>query len=1261
VFGDVPFNLTATGGTSGNPVTFVSSNTAVATVSGGTVTIVGAGTTTITASQAGNANYNAAADVPQTLTVNKANQTITFNALPAKVFGDIPFTLGATASSTLPVTYTSSNTAVATVSGNTVTIVGAGTTTITAAQAGNTNYNAAASVPQTLTVNKANQSITFNALPTKVFGDVPFALGATASSTLAVSYSSSNTAVATVSGSTVTIVGAGTTTITASQAGNANYNAAADVTQTLTVNKANQTITFNALPAKVFGDIPFTLGATASSTLPVTYTSSNTAVATVSGNTVTIVGAGSTTITASQAGTSNYNAAIDVLQSLVVNKATLTATADPQTKIYGDVNPTLTISYTGFKGTDDATVIDTNPTASVPAGTMAVVGSYTITPSGGTDNNYSFSFVNGTLTVTKAPLTATADDKTKIYLDANPPLTITYTGFKGGDNASILDSAPSISTLATTTSPAGPYTISLTGGSDHDYAISDVSGTLTINKGDQIITFNPLPTKTYGDSQFLLSATGGATGNPVTFSSSNSSVATVFGNVVTIVGGGVTTITASQAGNANYNAAVDVPQTLTVNKAAQSITFNPIAAQSYGTAPFSLTATSSSGLPVTYVSSNTAVATISGNTVTIVGVGTTTITASQAGNTNFNAAVDVPQDFTVNRAAQTITFNAIASKKFGDLSFTLGATASSSLPISYVSSDLTVATISGNTVSIIGVGTTTITASQAGNANYFAAADVLQNFTVNPSPVAVTPPSVAVCYGTTTTLTASGAQSYTWSPASGLSATTGTSVLANPKATTTYTVTGTYPNGQTASTTVLVKVNAIPLAAGGSHSIVMYCGACGGGVTASGLNTSGQLGDGTTTQRISPVALSLTNAAAVSAGASHTLYLKNDGTVWASGLNTNGQLGDGTTSNKPSPVQVIGFTGIVAMSAGNNHSLFLKGDGTVWACGLNSSGQLGDGTTVQKPTPFQIATLSGIIRISGGGTHSLFLKNDGTVYACGNNGNGQLGDGSKVTRKTPVVLPTLSGIIDLSAGGTHSHFLKNDGTVLATGLNSNGQLGDGTTTQRTSPVAVSSMSNVASVSGGATHTLFLKNDGTAWATGLNTDGQLGDGTTAQLTTPVLITSLTGVTALDAGATHSLFLKSDGFAWACGRNLNGQIGDGTTTGRPTPVPVENVNPCGRIAANSKSDVAETDEEPQINLLNAYPNPTDEELTVVLPEGAKLGSAVVLFDGMGRPLIEVTFNPGEKTTKLNTSKLAQGMYFLNVQTTTGPMSRKVLVLH
>jgi hypothetical protein len=300
----------------------------VATISGSTVTIIGAGSTNITASQAGNANYNAAADVTQILTVNaKQSQTITFAALPAKTFGDAAFTLSASASSQLAVSYASSNTAVATVSGNTITIVGAGTTTITASQAGNDAFAAASNVTQTLIVNKAGQTITFAALPAKILGSAAFSITATGgASGLPVTFASSNSSVATISGSTVTIVAAGTTNITASQAGTANYNAAADVVQPLTVTaKQNQTITFAALADKTLGETAFALTATASSGLAVAFSTTSDKI-TLSGSQVTLVKAGRASIVANQAGNDAFNAATAVTQSFCIKPAKPTVT-----------------------------------------------------------------------------------------------------------------------------------------------------------------------------------------------------------------------------------------------------------------------------------------------------------------------------------------------------------------------------------------------------------------------------------------------------------------------------------------------------------------------------------------------------------------------------------------------------------------------------------------------------------------------------------------------------------------------------------------------------------------------------------------------------------------------------------------------------------------------------------------------------------------------------------------------------------------------
>ena len=148
-------------------------------MSGNTVTIVGAGTSIITGTQAGNTDFSAAPEVSQSLTVNVGSQDIIFGALSAKTYGDPSFVLTATASSGLPINYVSSNTNVATISGSLVNIVGVGSTTITASQSGNTNYNAAIPVQQSLTVNKANQTIIFNALPDQTIDEGVLILEAT--------------------------------------------------------------------------------------------------------------------------------------------------------------------------------------------------------------------------------------------------------------------------------------------------------------------------------------------------------------------------------------------------------------------------------------------------------------------------------------------------------------------------------------------------------------------------------------------------------------------------------------------------------------------------------------------------------------------------------------------------------------------------------------------------------------------------------------------------------------------------------------------------------------------------------------------------------------------------------------------------------------------------------------------------------------------------------------------------------------------------
>ena len=237
------------------------------------------------------------------------------------------------------------------------------------------------------------------------------------------------------------------------------------------------------------------------------------------------------------------------------------------------------------------------------------------------------------------------------------------------------------------------------------------------------------------------------------------------------------------------------------------------------------------------------------------------------------------------------------------------------------------------------------------------------------------------------------------------------------------------------------------IAAGYNHIVVLKSD---GTVWGWGDNAGGQLGDGDTNSIWGkPVyevqALGLSGVTAVAAGGSHSVALKSDGTVWAWGYNDSGQLGDGTTTNRSTPVKVSGLSGVIAIAAGcwGQYTVALKSDGTVWAWGDNNSGQLGDGTTHYwgQTTPVQVSGLSGVTAIAAGVWQTMALKSDGTVWAWGDNSYGQLGDATTTIRSTPVKVLGLSGVTAISTGESHSVALKNDGTVWAWGNNGSGQLG----------------------------------------------------------------------------------------------------------------------------------------------------------------------------------------------------------------------------
>lgn len=397
--------------------------------------------------------------------------------------------------------------------------------------------------------------------------------------------------------------------------------------------KCGQTIAFGALSLKTYGDASFSLNATASSGLPVAYTSSNSSVATVSGSIVTITGVGTTTISASQPGNVDFFAATSVPQTLTVSKAILTASATSSSRTYGSANPAFTVSYSGFVNGETASVINTPPMTTTAATGTSNVGTYSITVAGGSDNNYTFNYVNGTLTINKATLQVTADNKTRTYGSANPTFTVSYSAFVNGETASVIDTPPTGSTTAVSTTETGNYTIFPSGGVDNNYSFNYVNGTLTITKATILATSNMSRPYNTANPTFVISYTGlknGETSYVIDFPPTASTTATLSSPV------GSYPITLSGGTDNNYAISL-ATGSLSVTKANQTVTLSPIPT-TCATGTVALVATASSGLGVTFSSSSTTIATISGSSANALQTGTVTITATQSGNANYNAA-----------------------------------------------------------------------------------------------------------------------------------------------------------------------------------------------------------------------------------------------------------------------------------------------------------------------------------------------------------------------------------------------------------------------------------------------------------------------------------------------------------------------------------------------------------------------------------------------------------------------------------------------
>ena len=1079
-FGDAPFTVQPPTSNSKGEWKFTSSKPDFAQINAttGRVTVAGAGTTTITATQASTKDFESIS-VTAELIIARATPVLGAFTTTSRTVGEEAFTLAIpTSTSSAAFKMESSDESVAKFSkvNGKLSIVGAGKTTITASQPANDDY-LAGSKSFVLTVRKGTPVLTATADLSSTFGeDGPTIAKPTSESRGAISFTSSNAAVATVNATTgqATVVGAGTSTITITQAATDDY-VSATQTLTFTVKQAVPKLGALTVSSKTFGDAEFSITKpTSPSSGAFTFTSNNTKVVKISeAGTATIEGAGTATITATQAAAGNYATNSVTAEVTIAKAAPELSNISLTGLVFGDadttMNPRSTSSGAFTFSSNNTRVLTINE----KTGLVRIVGAgtATITVKQASTTNYEAASSSVTVQVGLAtpafqrldPIEKQFGDATFLFNWGTSPSdgAITYTS-----------NSPTVATIDATT---GRVTIVSTGvatltmsqakGTNHTAATTVV--VLTVGRGTPAFGDFVVANKTYGAAAFLLTSPTTTSSGAFTFTSSNTSVATVNSTtgLVTVVAPGSTEIAATQAQTLTHTAST-IRTTFVVDPASPVISAMPAITKAYGSAAFTLTApTSNSSGAISYTSSNTAVATIDSNTrlITLTGAGTTTITASQVATSTYTSA-STSTTLTV-EAAPEITHLSLSNVSSCALTSTgamkcWGSNAYGQIGTLASNQQKTPIDVPGftNNISAIAVGDSRM--------------------------CALTTAGEVKCIG----------------------------------------------NGVADSNNPGISAGAISISSGYANScaLMSYGGVKCWGDNWTGQLGSGTWDNTSPAVNVKGLTSGVT---AITSGIMHSCALLSSGSVKCWGANNYGQLGDGTTSNRNEPAQVSGLTsGVVSISGGYEHTCAVLTNGEAKCWGRNGYGELGDGTTTHKNVPTSVKVdgqpISGIASISGGLRHTCAITTGGAAKCWGYNALASLGNGTLTDSLTPVNVVGLdSGVLSIDAGkGFATCATVTGSSVKCWGHSWAGNVGDGFTTDRSSPVNVVGLM---SSSPSATTLGALTLPGSSYTT-TSADFTLTAPTSSRPGTITFASSNTAVATVDA-ATGLVQIKGTGTA------------------------------------------------------------------------------------------------------------------------------------